>query len=124
MKAIFNCEPKLEVCFGMGRKHCWKRRKCWLTIFPHCPTIFSKGFLTPFPDKPWFLFVCSTKLLKTLWEKEKLLPTCNFSFFPQCFLPILRTFCHFDQIQNCCLQTLSVWKSLIFVIWKRVKRCH
>ena len=24
----------------------------------------------PFPNKPWFLRVCSTILLKTLWEKE------------------------------------------------------
>ena len=34
----------------------------------------------PFPNKPWFLRVCSTSLLKTLWEKEKLLVTSNFSF--------------------------------------------
>ena len=36
--------------------------------------------LNPFPNKPWFLRVCSTSLLKTLWEKEKLLVTSNFSF--------------------------------------------
>ena len=34
----------------------------------------------PFPNKPWFLHVCSTSLLKTLWEKEKFLVTSNFSF--------------------------------------------
>ena len=34
----------------------------------------------PFPNKPWFLRVCSSSLLKTLWEKEKLLVTSNFSF--------------------------------------------
>ena len=34
----------------------------------------------PFPNKPWFLHVYSTSLLKTLWEKEKLLVTSNFSF--------------------------------------------
>ena len=28
---------------------------------------------TLFPSKPWFLHICSTSLLKTLWEKEKLL---------------------------------------------------
>ena len=33
----------------------------------------------PFPNKPWFLHVCSTSRLKTLWEKEKLLVTSNFS---------------------------------------------
>ena len=36
--------------------------------------------LNPFPNKPWFLCVCSTSHLKTLWEKEKLLVTSNFSF--------------------------------------------
>ena len=34
----------------------------------------------PFPNKPWFIRVCRTGLLKTLWEKEKLLVTSNFSF--------------------------------------------
>ena len=26
--------------------------------------------INPFPNKPWFLRVCSKSLLKTLWEKE------------------------------------------------------
>ena len=34
----------------------------------------------PFPNKPWFLRVYIMSLLKTLWEKEKLLVTSNFSF--------------------------------------------
>ena len=38
------------------------------------------GSLNPFPNKPWFLRVCSTSFLETLWEKEKLLVTSNFSF--------------------------------------------
>ena len=41
----------------------------------------------PFPNKPWFLRVCSTCLLKTLWEKEKLLVTSNFSLFHSVFYP-------------------------------------
>ena len=50
---------------------------------------------------------------------------CNeqFLLFPQCFLPIWITFCHFHQIHNnnyCDLQPLAVWKSLKFVIWERV----
>ena len=36
--------------------------------------------LNTFPNKPWFLHVCSRSLLKTLWEKEKLLVTSNLSF--------------------------------------------
>ena len=46
--------------------------------------MFSKCFclknVNPFPNKPWFSCVCRTSLLKTLWEKEKLLVTSNFSF--------------------------------------------
>ena len=45
---------------------------------------------------------------------------CNeqFLFFPTVFSTILWiTFCHFHQISNCRLQTLSVWKSLKFVVW-------
>ena len=45
------------------------------------------------------------------WEKEELLETSNSSLFPPCFLPFWRTSCHFHQIYNCRLQTLSVWKS-------------
>ena len=36
--------------------------------------------LNPFPNKPWFLPICSTSLLKILGEKEKLLVASNFSF--------------------------------------------
>ena len=42
-------------------------------------------YLNPFPDKPWFLRVCSKSLSKTLWEKEKLLVTSNFSFSHSAF---------------------------------------
>ena len=48
--------------------------------------------------------VCGTSLLKTLWKKEKLLVTSNFTFFHIGFLLVLRTFYHFRQIWNC-LQT-------------------
>ena len=44
--------------------------------------------INPFPNKPWFLRVCSTSLLKTQWEKEKLLVTSNFSFSHSVFYPV------------------------------------
>ena len=44
----------------------------------------------------------------------------QFLLFPLCFLTVWRTFCHFHQIQNCRLQTLSIWKSIKFVVWERV----
>ena len=48
---------------------------------------FTELSFNPFPNKPWFLRVCSTRLLKTLWEKEKLLVTSNFSFSHSVFYP-------------------------------------
>ena len=44
--------------------------------------------LNSFPKKPWFLRVCSTILLKTLWEKKKLLVMSNFSFSHSVFYPL------------------------------------
>ena len=73
--------------------------------------------LNPLPNKPLFLCVCRASLLKTVWEKEKLLITSN-SYFSR---SVFYTFCELSailhQIKNYCLQTLSVWKSLKFVVW-------
>ena len=49
------------------------------STFFFSPRCFKKA-INPFPNKPWFLRVCITSLLKTLWEKKKLLVTSNFSF--------------------------------------------
>ena len=43
--------------------------------------------VNPFPYMPRFLCVCSTTLLKTLWEKEKLIITTNFSISHSVFYP-------------------------------------
>ena len=48
---------------------------------------FSLGVINPLPNKPLFLRVCSTSLLKTLWEEEKLLMTSNLSFSHNVFYP-------------------------------------
>ena len=47
----------------------------------------------------------------------------QFLHFPTLFSFLLfqRTLYHFNQIWDCYLQTLSPWKSLKFVVWKRVK---
>ena len=50
-------------------------------------SVCNNFVLNPFPNKPWFLRDCSTSLLKTLWEKEKLLVTSNFSFSHSIFYP-------------------------------------
>ena len=51
------------------------------------PSLHNISFVNPFPNKPWFLRVCSKTLLKTLWEKEKLLVTNNFLFSNSVFKP-------------------------------------
>ena len=43
--------------------------------------------VNPFPNNPWFSRVCSISLLKTLWNKEKLLVSSNFSFSHSVFYP-------------------------------------
>ena len=62
---------------------------CWIFANLAIPPIFKILFLkiNPFPNKPWFLCVCSASLFKTLWEKEKLLVTSNFSFSQSVFNP-------------------------------------
>ena len=53
-------------------------------------------------------------------EKGEIARNEQFLLFPLCFLPVWRTFWHFHLISNCRLQTLSVLKSLKFVVWERV----
>ena len=78
-----------------GRKHCGKRSN-----FPFSHSVFKRPVsqgrqkvslcgnglnLNPFPNKPLSLCVCSTSLLETLLEKEKLVMMSNFSFFHSVF---------------------------------------
>ena len=79
------------------------------------------NILNLFPNRPWFLRVCTTSLLKTLWVKGEIARNEQFLLFPECLLPIWRAFCHFHHIWNCRLQTLWVWKRIKFVVWERVK---
>ena len=73
-----------------------------------------------FPNKLCFLRVCSTSLLKTLWEKEKLLVTSNFSFSRSVFYPFGELSAIFIKLIIVVCK-LSVWKSLKIVVWERVK---
>ena len=115
-------------------KHCGKRGKCsWRDISPF-PTLFSTRFENFVPLSSNLklsssnsfsleeskicclgkdLRVCLTSLLKTLWEKEKLLVTSNFSFSHSVFYPFRELFTifinfkivicklfHFGRVQN------------------------
>ena len=54
--------------------------------------------------------------------KGKIARNEQFFLFPQCFLPFWKTFSLSHQTYFFCLQTLSPWKSLKFVIRERIKR--
>ena len=73
--------------------------------------------------KQALLFTClQYKAFENNVGKREISRNEQFLLFTQCFLPVWRTFCHFHQILNCCMQSLSVWKSLKFVVWERVKQ--
>ena len=66
--------------FGKGIKSSFHRaRVIYFNVWSQNTQMQPKVSLKPFPNKPWFLLVYNTSLLKTLWKKEKLL------LFPQCF---------------------------------------
>ena len=52
-------------------------------VFPD----LSKGGINAFQNKPWFLRVYYKSLLKTLWEKDKLLVKSNLFFSHSVFYP-------------------------------------
>ena len=96
-------------------------------LFPQCfPKAFfllcvkmsiygGKGQFNPFPHND--TFVKGSKPFENTVGKGEIARNEQFLLFPQCFLLFWKTFFHFRQIWNCRLQTLSVWKSLKFVVW-------
>ena len=76
-----------------------------------------KSVFQLFPKQAPFFLCLQCKSFENTVRKEEIACDKQFFLFPQCFLPIWRTFCNFHQIQNCHLQTLSVWKSLKFDVW-------
>ena len=60
---------------------------------------FIFRMFNPFSNKPWFLRVCNTILLKTLWEKEKLLVMSNFPFFQSTFYPSVELYAIFIKFE-------------------------
>ena len=66
----------------------------------------------------WIHYYTQNNALSTHCRCIKPFPN---KLFPQPFLHLQRIFHHFHVIHTCHLQTLSVWKSLNFIIWERVK---
>ena len=81
--------------------------------------------LTLFPNKPRFLRVSCTRPLKTLWEKEKLLVTSNFSFSHSFFYPSGELLPDSCNLKLSSAISFSMEESFVvlskFVVLKRVK---
>ena len=77
---------------------------------------------SPLPKED-LVFTCLqfTGLLKTLWEKEKLLVTSNLSFSHSVFYPFGELSSFSSNLKLSSAHTLSVWKHLTFVVLERVK---
>ena len=101
------------------------------TVEPHlivvCKSIQFSGksksfsWVNPYPNE-FLVFKClQYKSFENTVGKWEIARNEQFLLFPQCFLPVWRTFCHFHQISKCRLQSLWVWKSLKFVVWERIR---
>ena len=60
----------------------------------------TKGFvdytcINPIPKKPWFFTCLRYKSFENTVGKGEIARNEEFLLFPQCFLPIWKTFCHF-----------------------------
>ena len=78
-------------------------------------------FINPLPNNHDFYWPWIRSLLKTLWEKEKMLVTSIFSFFHNVFYPSQNKFhlCSHIYFVICkCFPLGPVWN---FVAWQRVK---
>ena len=71
--------------------------------------------INPFPNKSWFLPVCSTSLFENTVGKGEIARNEQFLLFPLCFLPFWRTYCQFHEIVVC---KLLDWTSLNLSFWK------
>ena len=70
--------------------------KVFLTFMMQSFRSYPDNLNNPLPNKPRFLLVCSTSLLKTLWGKEKLLVKSNFFFFSAVFFTFMENFLIFS----------------------------
>ena len=74
---------------GTTKRHVTKKKYIYIYI---CDPCSGKRVLNPFPNKPCFLRVCSTSLLKNNVGKEELARNEQFFLFPQCFQSRLDNF--------------------------------
>ena len=117
-QAAQNMQPDLRSTLSTMFKH-YRQQMAGnlLSSLSYCRIKIFIGFIrcfNPFPHNDAFWRLWETSLWKTLRKKEKLLKRVEntvgkgenalykqFLLFPQCFLPVWKTFCHFRQTWNC-----------------------
>ena len=75
----------------------------------------------PFPEQALVFTCMHYKSFENTSGKGEIARNEQFLLFPQCFLSVWGTFFHLHLTSVCRLQTLSVWKSLKFIVWERVR---
>ena len=68
---------------------------------------WTSRHINSFQTSPGF-YVSSAEVFENTVGKVEIARNEQFLLFPQCFLPVCRTFCYFHQIRYCRLQHLSV----------------
>ena len=77
-----------------GNQQCGKKDQILMLVTSificshHSSLVFFLRVINHFPNKPWSILLCSTSILNTLWENEKLLIKSNFSFSHIVFFPL------------------------------------
>ena len=85
------------------------------------PVVKSLFHFNPFLNKPWFLHVCSSNLLKTLKLKEKLLIMSNSSFSCSVFYSIGELSAILIKLKIVICKLFQFGKSLTYVVRERIK---
>ena len=115
---LFNLDQSRNLLFGNGPMYGYDtvyQTKHYQIV----PSPIARSVAYPFPKQALvFTYLQYNSFENTVGKGEI---ACNkFLLFPQCFLLVCRTSCHFHQALNCHLQSLSVWNSLKFVVWEMV----
>ena len=75
-----------------------------------------------FPNNPWFLGLWWNRLLKTLWEEEKMPVTGIFSISHNVFSPSQNKYQFFGYIYFVVCKCFEFEQVQNFTIWERVKK--
>ena len=78
-------------------------------------TTFTENVLTLSQTSPGFYLKKSFEYTSEIGEIAR---NEQFLLFPQCFLPVCITFCHFHQTSNCRLQSSNLEESQICCLGK------